>query len=151
MISVRADTHNKQVLVTLGDAPHRVRRGIVTAFTEIGRENVHHAQKLIKNPPKTGRIYRLRGRTHRASAPFEPPAENTGKLRRGVRFRVYGWNKMEFGDSVLYGKYLEEGTKNKLGRVKMKPRPHIKTTVREKQRDNFLTLERTVYQKLNKL
>lgn len=151
MISVRADTHNRQVLVTIDNAPHKVRRGLVKALTEIGKENVRHTQNLIKAPPKTGRIYRRKGRVHRASAPFEPPAEDRGKLRRGVKYRVYGWEKMEYGDTVSYGKYLEEGTKRKTGRVKMKPRPHLKTTVREKQKDNFVTLERTVYNKLNRL
>lgn len=141
MITLRADTHNKKVLLTITKATSRWKAGIRGALATIGKENSRHTKRLInKSSDKTGRTYRIQGRTHRASAPFEAPATLYGKLQRSVKFKVYGSEKMEFGDTVFYGKYLEQGTKNKEGRVRMKPRPHLKTTVREKQKDNFLSL-----------
>jgi hypothetical protein len=145
MFSIRPNTQNKRVLVTIKEATPRIRKGLRAAFTEIGKENSLHTKNLIKNPPKTGRIYRFRGRNHQASAPGQPPANRSGDLMKSVGSRVYGWEKMEFGDRKFYGKFLEDGTR------KMKPRPHLVRTVREKSRDNFITLERTVYNQINKL
>lgn len=46
-----------------------------------GTELVHTvATQKIQNPPKTGRVYRRRGISHRASAPGEAPATDTGGL-----------------------------------------------------------------------
>lgn len=148
MITLRADTHNKRVLLTIDRAIPRWRAGIREALTTIGKENSRHTRNLIKNPPKTGRTYKIKGRTHRASAPFEAPATLSGKLERSVKSRVYGWEKMEFGDEAPYGKYLASGTKNKAGKVRMKPRPHLKATVRAKQKDNFLSLLTAVDRKV---
>lgn len=102
-----------------------MRQGYRLAFYNIGKENVRITRELIKKGPKTGRLYRIAGRKrrHRASAPGEPPANLTGRLRRGVNFEVKGTDQMQFGDTVFYGFYLERGTK------KIKPRPHLKRAV----------------------
>lgn len=150
MITLRAATNNKRVFVTIDKAIPRFKTGIREALTIMGKENSRHTRKLIKNPPKTGRTYKIKGHSHRASASFEAPATFSGKLLRSVKSRVYGSEKMEFGDEAPYGKYLAAGTKDKAGRVQMKPRPHLKTTVREKQKDNFLTLLESVDRKVKK-
>jgi hypothetical protein len=138
MIRVKADRKNMKSTITIDDAPRRVRRGIRNALTEIGKENVRFAKDLIKKPPKSGRVYFIKGKRHRASAPGEPPANLSGKLMRSVHSRTYGWHKMEFGDAAPHGKFLELGTR------KMQPRPHLTRTVRAKRRDNFNVLEAAV-------
>lgn len=147
MITIIPDHKNMKVLIKIDKAIIIIKKGLRNALHEIGQENKRHCKKLILDPPKTGRIYlsRTKPSPHQASAPGEAPANWTGALRKNVRYRVYGHDRMEFGDGViksakegagLYGKYLEEGTK------KIKPRPHVGRTVDEKQKDNFKTIER---------
>lgn len=145
MLSIRADPQNRRVKITIDQSTPRIQRDLRLALTEVGKENTRHVQRLIEGPPKTGRFYVIEGQLHQASAPFQPPADRSGDLRRTSGYRVYGWEKMEFGDRMPYGKFLEEGTRN------MKPRPHLKRTVREKSRDNFVTLANTVHKGLTTL
>lgn len=95
------------------------------ALYNIGKENTRYARQLIIRGPKTGRLYRIKGRKrrHRASAPGEAPANLTGRLQKSVNFIVNGHDEMKFGDQAEYGLFLELGTR------KMKPRPHLSTTV----------------------
>lgn len=145
MISIRPNTQNRRVLVTIDKAKPRFHKGQRHALTEIGKENSRHTQRLIEEPPKTGRHYTFEGRPHRASAPGQPPADRSGDLRKTTGFRVYGSSRMEYGFRMLYGKFTEDGT------VKMKERPALKRTVREKERDNFIILANTVHKGLNVL
>ena len=57
-------------------------------------------------------------RRHRASAPGEPPAVNTGELRRGATMGLVG-GKMRVGVTAKYGPYLDRGT------PRLKPRPFM--------------------------
>jgi hypothetical protein len=85
--------------------------------------------------PGSGRVYRIpvvkrdgtlrktkKGatsyRTHRASAPGEPPAVDTGELRRGSTMGIVG-GKMRVGVTAKYGPYLDRGT------PRVKPRPFM--------------------------
>lgn len=146
MITIRADHENKKVLISV-DATLRIRKGLRIGLTQIGKENSRHTRKLIKDPPKTGRFYPFRGGLHQASAPGEAPANKTGDLMKSVHSRVYGWEKMEFGDGQFYGVYLENGTRNR----RIAARPHLKTTVNAKSRDNYLTLEQEVLNRINRI
>ena len=109
---------------------HQIRQGARIALYNIGKKNVQHTRMLIKKGPKTGRLYRIKGRKrrHRASAPGEAPANLTGRLRKSVNFNVSGYDQMEFGDGEMYGKFLETGTK------KMEAREHLGKSVRANQR-----------------
>jgi hypothetical protein len=72
--------------------------------------------------PKHGRVYKKPdGRLHRASAPGEPPAVDTGKLINSFEtiFRR-GGTEAEIRNEVPYAIYLEKGTK------RMKKRPYAK-------------------------
>lgn len=131
MIRVKEDRQNMTSFISVDDATYRVRRGLRGALLDIGKENSRHVKKLIRKPPKSGRLYRFKGRRHQASAAGEAPANRSGRLARSVGSKVSGWSRCEFGDRELYGKYLEHGTR------KMRPRPHIIRTVNEKRRDNF--------------
>lgn len=75
--------------------------------------------------PKHGRAYRRPGgRVHIASAPGEAPAVDTGALIRSLDVRVHNrpaGTQAEAGTPLLYGAYLDQGTKD--GRIL--PRPFI--------------------------
>lgn len=63
------------------------------------------ADKSIASGAKTGRLYRRGKKTHRASAPGEAPATDTGDLRKNLRSRT-DTAKMEATVSV---KVLSQG------------------------------------------
>jgi hypothetical protein len=144
MIRIKEGKKNKAAFFSIDNATKNVRKGARQGLTEIGRENVKHTKGLIKKPPKTGRFYRFRGILHQASAPGQPPANRTGKLLRSVRYRVYSWNRMEFGYHAPYGKFLEDGTR------KMEARPALGRTVDERSRENFNILQRSSGVKINR-
>jgi len=133
-IKIIPDHSNKKSLISIEKAPFRWRKGIRTALFVMGRASQLHVRSLIKSKDKTGRLYHFRGRLHQASAPGEAPASMTGKLSRSVGYTVRGYYEVEFGDEALYGKFLEDGTKN------MKARGHIVRTAKELGKDHTTTL-----------
>jgi hypothetical protein len=66
--------------------------------------------KQVLARPKSGRLYRIAGRLHRASAEGETPANLTGNYRKSIGFNVSGWDELEFGNSAYYAGWLENGT-----------------------------------------
>jgi HK97 gp10 family phage protein len=108
-----------------------LRRVLESSDGPVARELLRVALRLegttkrLLSTPGQGRLY-PRGRTvvHRASAPGQPPAVDTGRLRasithtlperdeRGLRVRV--------GTDVEYARYLEFGTR------RMAPRPFLR-------------------------
>ena len=65
----------------------------------------------------SGQIYRRRGGTHRASAPGEYPANDTGNLLASLRQKTSD-TEATIGTNVFYAKFLREGTR-KMARRKM--------------------------------
>jgi hypothetical protein len=78
-----------------------------------------------------GAHYRRHGKKHLASRPGEPPAVDTGDLKKSVHHEV-----VQRGDEVLgfvgsdlpYALPLETGTKN------MQPRPYLRPALRNNER-----------------
>lgn len=71
--------------------------------------------------PKSGRVYKIGGgRTYRASAPGEFPANKFGKLAASYRVVSKGSNAVEIGTNVPYARFLRAGT------VKMRPRKFLR-------------------------
>lgn len=120
---------DKEIKKIMKDMPNLAPRAMKRALYDIGQDMYKEVRRLIKEGPKTGKKYRVKGRTHTASAPGQPPANWTGKLRRSVGFNVRS-TEVEFGYKQDYGKYLEEGT------TKMKPRPGLRITYKNKM-DNI--------------
>lgn len=94
------------------------------------RKTVFDIEGTIKNNlsrPGTGRIYKAGGttskgkgrRTHRASAPGQPPATDTGTLLNSVRGRMLSILQGMVEVTAEYAKFLEYGT------VKMAARPYF--------------------------
>ena len=137
-IASKPHAHNRRVFIKLNNMDRTMKSSIHSALHEIGAENVRHTRlKIFKR--KTGRIYVINNQFHQASAPHEAPANLSGELARHVDYIVRGHSQMEFGDKkqsgkAPIGKFLELGT------IKMKPRPHIKTTVQEKYKDTQVSL-----------
>lgn len=93
-------------------------------------------KRRILKGPATGILYiRGRGRinrsgTHRASAPGEAPATDTGTLASSIAAGRTGRMEAEVVSDVEYARYLEKGT------VNIKPRPAW-TPAYEIARDKF--------------
>jgi len=100
---------------------------------------VENETKLTLSRPGKGRIYenyiyedasgnmvfgRTRNVPHRASAPGDPPAVDTGRLRQSIRREVSG-NVGLVGTDLDYGKKLQFGTR------KVAARPWLDVAFRE--------------------
>lgn len=133
MIRIRQDIKSRHALITLENPNRKMQLGIADGLKIVGSENKKTIKNLILRQPKTGIKYS--NLPHRSSAPGEAPADQSGKLRRGVQYKANGWDSVEVGDTTEEGVYLEEGTR------RMYPREHIERAARMKQRDNYNTLE----------
>jgi len=96
-------------------------RGVRAATLEAQR--ILQVDVLSSDPARTGLEY-SRGKTavHRASAPGEAPAPDTGQLRASVQV------EFERNDTVAVGKVvsnLDKAAKLELGTEKMAPRPFM--------------------------
>jgi HK97 gp10 family phage protein len=95
-----------------------VMRGVVRGTEQVRNE----ALRLIMQTAKTGRLYRMRGVVHRASAPGEPPASDTGRLVNSIT-TAYNETKLSgvVSANTEYAPYLEYGTANMEERPFMRP------------------------------
>jgi hypothetical protein len=95
------------------------RRHVEDAVNATGLELRTDIIKRYQQGPKTGILYVLRSpdREHRASAPGEAPATDTGRLANSVLFRSLPSARAEVFTDVVYGAYLEFGTQ------RIAPRP----------------------------
>lgn len=80
--------------------------------------------KVVLSQPGTGRMYG----THRASAPGEPPAVETGHLRQSVQYTHEGGDH-RVGTDAPYAPPLEYGTS------KMAPRPFMRPGLEAARRE----------------
>lgn len=79
--------------------------------------------KLVLSKPGSGREYARGKKTHVASAPGEPPAVDTGRLRNSISHGTVG-GVMRVGTGVIYARALEYGHKYK--NRTLLPRPHAR-------------------------
>jgi len=141
MMALRADLSNQIFNLKIKNLKNANRRGIRQAFFRLGKDLVKDSKQLIIKGPKTGRLYRIKGRSrrHRASAPGEAPANLTGALQKSLDFKIKGADSLEFGSNpnkfgglteatANYAKVLEEGNR------RIKKRPFIRPTVKKNNR-----------------
>jgi len=130
-MKVKQDTRNRAVYFKVKMLNHDVQRGIRQAYFRLGKQLVKYTSKKMLEKPKHGRIYYItRGKRtvkHVASAPNEYPAQMTAKtgLRSTLDFKVHGYQKLEFGASKPYARYLELGTK------KMQKRKFLRQAIQD--------------------
>lgn len=92
--------------------------------------DIERRMKISLTGPKSGKLYKRRGKTrrggqrsHRASAPGEPPATDTGFLLNGIRARMESLTRGVITIAAPYALWLEEGTRF------MEPRPYIRPAI----------------------
>lgn len=90
-----------------------------------------HAIKAVQRGTKSGIVYEKKTprRSHRASAPGESPATDTGRLVQSITANIDGKTAEVVAD-VQYAAYLEFGTQH------MEPRPFMVPAL-EKERPKF--------------
>lgn len=101
---------------------------LALALDEAAQAVQGEAQRLVADPPKTGRIYRkyMPRRTHQASAKGEAPATDTGTLIAGIvidRADITR-GRIIIASTAPYSRALEFGTR------KMAPRPFLRRALR---------------------
>lgn len=129
-----------QLTIEKHNIPAEIERDIDRKIEELAYRIPEEARALMDGSTPSGRLYRRGGfrrgqsrglrlergqrargagmRFHRASAPGQPPAEDTGRYYAGITVRRMGPGRYR----VRFpgpGGYLEFGT------GKMRPRPHI--------------------------
>lgn len=103
------------------DGERELSKAIVKTALEVRGDIV----KKYQRGPKTGRIYERGNISHQASAPGEAPATDTGRLASSVEYKLRNRFAATVGSNVVYGAYLEWGTR------KIAPRPNWRIVVEE--------------------
>jgi hypothetical protein len=78
------------------------------------------ARRSLVTGPKTGRVYKRRSVIHRASAPGQTPASDTGNLLNHI-IVTFGKDYADVGATVRHGKHLEEKKPTAGGRPWLAP------------------------------
>jgi len=99
------------------DAERAISRAVMASALAIDRD----AKKRIQRGPKTGRTYRRGNVVHRASAPGESPATDTGRLVSGQTVRNLRKLSAAIDNNVAYAPHLEFGTQRIDARPFMAP------------------------------
>lgn len=93
----------------------------------------------IQRGPASGRVYEKYNprRTHKASAPGQPPMSDTGRLANNIYFERLGDLTAAVGSTLIYAVYLEYGTSTmNFARGVGGPRPFFRPAI-EKMRPKF--------------
>lgn len=141
---VRAEVTGAQATVSgLRAVSPRMQAAIVAGLEDAAQAVASEAQRLVQDPPKTGRIYTTRfwtdsaGRVrpgkprvpHQASAPGEAPATDTGNLVSLIvvnQVNAVDYS-IEIESQAEYSRFLEYGTR------KIAPRPFMRRALQSMQ------------------
>ena len=123
---------------------NKTRSGIRSGYMALRRDLVKEARRLIKEPPKTGKLYKIPGRKrlHRASRAGEAPAKLTGALGRSISAVQRGWDELHFGADTIYARRLELGGGN------IAKRPYLLKAIENNERNARGHFEREIERKL---
>lgn len=94
----------------------------------------------ITQGSKSGVIYRRNNKEHRASAPGQAPANDTGKLASGINYNRVSDREHEIKITTEYALALEVGTS------RIAPRPFIMPAIQEAKR-KLLKALRIIYRR----
>ena len=105
------------------------------------------AIKSIQSGPKSGRIYEKYNprRTHRASAPGQAPASDTGNLVRNIAVKMESRDQVAVVSSAPYSQFLEFGTS------KMLPRPFLFPATQRSKKKIAMAIFNRVVSEIRKL
>ncbi len=79
-----------------------------------GTDITKELKRVVSTGTRTGRIYRIKGKSHQASAEGEAPAKLTGRLSNSFRYKSSSWKQLLVGSTAFsdkgfpYPKHLEE-------------------------------------------
>jgi len=139
-MAIRVITKSNKAFIVVGKALMKTQEGLRKGLHEIGIIAKREAKSLILNPPKTGKIRRIRGVLHQASAGGEAPATFTGNLARNLGYKVSSPTQLVIFNKAPYSGWLEEGTK------KMEARPFLsaaaKNTAKEAENAMLMATQR---------
>jgi len=128
---MRVEVQNTQAVAdALRKYGKNAEREIGRAIDKMGLTVTSDVKRKIQRGPKTGVIYNRRGKQHRASAPGEAPATDTGTLVSSVYTSKINSLNIEVGSRLDYAYYLEFGT------MKIAPRPSRQPAI-EQNRSKF--------------
>lgn len=117
-MSVRFHSNRREIVGKFrGTLDRNVRAAVDTYLSEL-RKNLIRGER-------SGERYRVPGGTRRkytASAPGEYPANRTGTLANSYTEAPVSRYRVIVGTPLVYGRYLELGTKH------IEPRPHFRKT-----------------------
>lgn len=96
---------------------------IVQALDDAAQSLKDDASHKINNGRRSGRVYKVPGGTHQASAPGEYPKTLTGQLVASLFKRISTTTALtaEVGTGLDYGKFLEFGTSRMAARPWLRP------------------------------
>lgn len=107
-----SDAKNRKIEFQLGKLGNITTRGIRQAFYQLGAISKEKINRDVLAKPRSGRVYKFKGRRHTASLPGESFANRSGAARKKRGFEVRGAKELEFGfrqdGETIYTKILEE-------------------------------------------
>ena len=130
-ITVRGDDFEGFAEEAFAELKPKMERGVIAATLHL-----HGAIKRKLSKRGTGRTYRRRKVLHTASAPGQPPALDTGRLRNSIAVtspKWEGWSvSAEVGTNVEYARLLEYGGRTgRQNTTRIAARPYMRPTMEE--------------------
>ena len=125
----------------LQNIPKKLLKPITNALDIAALQAATEAKRLVAKGPKSGILYQkyVPRRVHRASAPGQPPATDTGRLVASIRHRVQeGGLVAEAFSDVAYAPHLEFGTRT------MRKRPFLKPAFVKTRKRNLKNIANAV-------
>ena len=143
-MGITIDLRTRRVLVEVRNLEKATKRQIRRGLYMVGRVLKSTASTNILKKPRTGRVYRHKGRRHVASVPGESWANRSGKSRRGIVYNVVSYRKLGFGNTEKVARFMENGTPT------IKPRPAHLISIKQNNRNIVNILESHVGKALDK-
>jgi hypothetical protein len=137
-MSINIDSKSQKVVLSIENLKKATETQLRLGLYDVGKQLRGTASENIKKKPRSGRIYKHKGRKHRASIPGESWANKSGEARRGLNYKVKSSTELEFGNTVEHAAYMEFGTKN------IQPRPAHLIAIRENNRNIINILGRRI-------
>ena len=113
----------KELKGRLKNLPETARKPMADLLLSAAVDTATEAKRLVQRGPKSGRMYRRRSVIHRASAPGQPPATDTGFLAAHIRASMARGKRLaaEAVSGAEYSDMLEFGTSRMGARPFMTP------------------------------